>query len=154
MTTGYVDVDALMHEVRERVRKKRALGVYSDEVDALLKTPLPGGPALLSDDLADALAALSTYVEGDVAYDPRSRKNVVGPAITTARRGVMWLIQWWIRAIVDRQDRINKLVLRVLQDLDKRSQPRLEQRLAKLEEEWRRRRQDETAGNLPWEEFP
>src|SRR5919201_637955 len=153
MTTSYVDVDALMHEVRERVRKKRALGVYSDEVEAMLRTPLPGGPALLADDLADALAALSTYVGSEVGYDPRSRKGVVGPAITTERRGVMWLIQWWIRAIVDRQDRINKLVLRVLEDLDRRSQPRLEQRLAKLEEEWRRRRQDESAGNLHWEYF-
>jgi O-antigen chain-terminating methyltransferase len=153
VSTSYVDVDALMHEVRERVRKKRALGVYSDEVEAMLKAPLPGGPALLADDLADALAALSTYVEAEVGYDPRSRKSVVGPAITTARRGVMWLIQWWIRAIIDRQDRINKLVLRVLQDLDRRSQPRLEQRLAKLEEESRRRRQDESAGNLHWEYF-
>jgi SAM-dependent methyltransferase len=153
MATSYVDIDALMHEVRERVRKKRQLGVYSDEVEAMLKAPLPGGPALLADDLADALAALSTYVGSEVGYDPRSRKGVVGPAITTARRGVMWLIQWWIRAIVDRQDRINKLVLRVLEDLDKRSQPRLEQRLTKLEEEWRRRRQDESAGNLHWEYF-
>ncbi len=148
-----IDVDALMAEVRERVRKKRERGLYGAEVDELLRAPLPGGPAVFADELADPLAALPNYVGAEIAYDPRSRRAVVGPVLTFARRSLMWLLRWWIRALTDQQDRVNRLVVKALQDLDARSATRLEARLARLEGEWRRRREHETAANLHWVYF-
>ncbi len=148
-----VDVDALMAEVRERVRAKRERGIYDAAVDEMLRAPLPGGPAVFADELADPLAALPSYLGAEVAYDPRSRKRIAGPLITFARRSLMWLLRWWIRAITDQQDRVNKLVLAALQDLDARSGTRLEARLARLEAEWRKRREHEGAANLHWVYF-
>lgn len=148
-----VDVDALMAEVRERVRQKRERGVYGADVEALLRSPLPGGPTVFADELADPLGALPQYLGTEVEYDPRSRRAGVGPVVTFARRSLMWFLRWWVQAILEKQDRVNKLVLRALQDLEQRSGTRLEARIAKLEAEWRRRREHETAANLHWVYF-
>jgi O-antigen chain-terminating methyltransferase len=143
-----VDIDAVMAEVRERVRRKRESGVYGAEVDAMLQAPLPGGPALFVDELADPLAVLPAYLGGEVRYDPRSTRGALAPLITYVRRSLIWLLRWWMQAVVERQDRINRLIVRELQDLDARSTLRLETRVRKLEEDSRRRRVEEYASNL------
>ena len=150
---GPVDVAAVVAEVRERVRRKRESGVYGPEVDAMLQAPLPGGPALFVDELADPLAVLPAYLGAEVKYDPRSTRGALGPLITFVRRPLIWLLRWWMQAVVERQDRINRLVVRELQDLDGRSSVRLESRVRKLEQELRRRRVEEYATNLHPEFF-
>src|ERR671935_1474172 len=107
-----VDIDAVMAEVRERVRRKRESGIYGAEVDAILQAPLPGGPALFVDELADPLAVLPAYLGGEVRYDPRSTRGVLAPLITYVRRSLIWLLRWWMQAVVERQDRINRLIVR------------------------------------------
>src|SRR5438067_12925856 len=148
-----VDIDAVVAEVRERVRRKRESGVYGPEVDAMLQTPLPGGPALFVAELADPLAVLPAYLGAEVRYDPRSTRGALAPLITFVRRWLIWLLRWWMQAVVERQDRINRLIVRELQDLDARSTIRLETRVRKLEEESRRRRMEEYASNLHPEFF-
>ncbi len=128
-----VDVDALIAEVKGRVRDKRARGVYGPDVDAALLRPLPGGP-LASDQLEDALTSLSGAIDQEVAYDPRSRKGgLAGVPITFARRAVIWLIRWYLFEITSRQNHINALALRALRDLDARLPTEVLSRIAALE---------------------
>lgn len=132
-----VDVDALLAEVRERVRRKREEGLYTQEVDDLLATSLPGG-RLFVDELAEPMAALPRHLGTEIPYDPRSQKPVLGVPITFARKGLMSMLRWWIQAIVDRQNHVNRLIVRKLEDLDERASPLLETRVRRLEERVRR----------------
>jgi SAM-dependent methyltransferase len=129
-----VDLDAILAEVRARVRKKRETGAYGPDLDAALTLPLPGGRPIFSEELKDPFQALPEVLDEDVAYDPKSRKRYVGPAITGARRTLIGLLRWWLAAITERQERVNQLVARALFDLRDRPTPGLEKRLRKLEQ--------------------
>ena len=94
------------------------------------KTPQHQG---LVDELRDPLAALPQYF-GEAEYDPRSLRPIVGPVITTARRGALGLVRRWLLVTVQRQDRINRLVTRMLEMLDARSAPQVDRRLLAVEE--------------------
>lgn len=142
-----VDVDALLAEVRARVRQKRERGIYSADVDAMLRAELPGGARLLADDVKDPIAALAQALDEGVVYDPASHKRFVGPLITLARRVTMSLLRWWIAAIVDRQDRIDRLLASAY-DVEGRLAPRFGERLERLERELERRREHEVAANM------
>ena len=142
-----LDLDALLDEVRERVRRKRERGIYSADVDALLRAELPGGGRLLADDVKDPVAALAQVLDEEVAYDPTSHKRVVGPFITFARRVTIGLLRWWMGAILDRQDRIDRL-LAAAYDVEGRLAPRFGERLERLERELERRREHEVASNM------
>lgn len=99
------------------------------------KTPQHDG---LVDELRDPLAALPRYF-GEAEYDPRSLRPIVGPVITTARRGALGLVRRWLLVTVQRQDRINRLVTRMLEMLEQRSAPAVDRRLVAVEEELRAR---------------
>src|SRR5258705_7404397 len=142
-----IDLDALMAEIRERIRTKRQKGIYGPDVDALMRVPLPGGRRIFSDDLQDPLASLAEALDEEVEYDPRSRKPIVGPVITYARKVVISLVRWWIGAILERQERINRL-LAAAYDYEGQMAPRFGTRLERLEREWKERREHEVAANL------
>jgi O-antigen chain-terminating methyltransferase len=142
-----LDLDALLGEVRERVRRKRERGVYGPDVEALLRTELPGGRRLLSDDMRDPIGALAEALDDDIVYDPTSHKRFVGPFITFARRTLISLLRWWMAAVVDRQERINRL-LAATYDVEGRLAPRFGDRLARLERDWQQWREHEVAANL------
>src|SRR5438552_7590530 len=142
-----VDLDALMAEVRERIRTKREKGIYGPDVEALMRVPLPGGRRIFSDDLQDPLASLAEALDEEVEYDPRSRKPIVGPVITYARKVVISLVRWWMGAILERQERINRL-LAAAYDYEGQMAPRFGARLERLEREWKERREREVAANL------
>src|SRR2546428_9221942 len=142
-----VDIDALMGEVRERIRTKREKGIYGPDVEALMRVPLPGGRRIFSDDLQDPLASLAEALDEEVEYDPRSRKPIVGPFITYARKAVISLVRWWMGAILERQERINRL-LAAAYDYEGQMAPRFGARLERLEREWKERREREVAANL------
>jgi SAM-dependent methyltransferase len=143
-----VDIDALVAEVKERVRRRRASGAYGAEVDALLRTPLPGGGPLHADRLNDPIGALEDVLGTEYYYDPRSRRRWLGPVITIARRGLMWLLRWWIVGMQERQERVNELTLQALRDLSERPSPRFGERLGELERKWRRHTEDEVATTM------
>ena len=138
-----VDLDSLLAEVRERVRRKRERGIYGSDVEALLRTELPGGRRLFSDDMRDPVGALAEALDDEVLYDPTSRKRFVGPFITLARRVLISLLRWWMAAVLDRQDRINRL-LAAAYDVEGRLAPQFGERLSRLE----RWREHEVAANL------
>jgi SAM-dependent methyltransferase len=142
------DLAALQAEIRERVARKRASGAYSDDLRAALELPLPGGRALFSDELGDPLPALQDTLTEEVTYDARSARRGVGPIITFGRRVAIGLVRWWIAAITDRQERINQLLARAVADLREAPSPQFDERLARLEREWRRWRDDEVAATL------
>src|SRR5437773_11702356 len=98
-----IDLDALLAQVRERIREKREKGIYGPDVEALLRVPLPGGRRIFSDDLQDPLASLAEALDEEVEYYPRSRKPIVGPIITYARKVVISLERSWMGAILERQ---------------------------------------------------
>src|SRR5437667_3776160 len=130
---GPSDLDAILTEVRARVRKKRESGEYGPDLDAALTLPLPGGRPIFSEELKDPFQALPEVLDEDIAYDPKSRKRYVGPVITVARRTLIGLLRWWLAAITERQERVNQLVARALFDLRDRPTPGLEKRLRKIE---------------------
>src|SRR5437773_8474739 len=136
-----------MAEVRERIREKREKGIYGPDVEALLRVPLPGGRRIFSDDLQDPLASLAEALDEEVEYDPRSRKPIVGPIITYARKLVISLVRWWMGAILERQERINRL-LAAAYDYEGQMAPGFGARLERLEREWKERREREVAANL------
>src|SRR5437773_4076555 len=148
----HVDLDALMAEVRERIRIKREKGIYGPDVEALMRVPLPGGRRIFSADLQDPLASLAESLDEEVEYDPRSRKPVIGPVITYARRIVISLVRWWMGAILERQERINRL-LAAAYDYEGQMAPRFGARLEALERAWKERREHEGAANLHSEYF-
>lgn len=143
-----IDLDAVMAEVRDRVRAKRESGVFSADVAQALHTPLPGGPAMLVDELQDPLGSLASALETPVEYDHRSRKRYVGRGITLARGVVIGLARWWIAAITDRQERINRLVAAALQEQSARPSPEFGARLERVERLLEERGRDEVAANL------
>src|SRR5438874_5066657 len=147
MTSATVDLDAILAEVRERVRRKRERGVYGPDVEALLRTDLPGGRRLLSDDMKDPVGALAEALDDDVVYDPTSHKPVVGPLITFVRRRLIGLLRHWVGAVADRRERVNRL-LAATYDVEGRLAPRFGERLARLEREWQQWREHEVAANL------
>src|SRR2546430_17599627 len=87
----------------------------------------------LVDELSDPLDALPRYF-GQADYDPRSLRPVVGPAITAARRGALGLVGRALRVAAERQDRVNRLVARMLVLLDQRSAPQVDHRLLAVED--------------------
>src|SRR5205085_10341720 len=139
--------DALMADVRERIREKREKGIYGPDVEALLRVPLPGGRRIFADDLQDPLASLAEALDEEVEYDPRSRKAIVGPLITYARKVVIGLVRWWMGAILERQERINRL-LAAAYDYEGQMAPRFGSRLERLERDWKEWREHEVAANL------
>jgi len=145
--TQQVDLDALLAEVRERVRRKRERGIYGADVVALMRTELPGGRRLLSDDMKDPVGALAEALDDDVIYDPTSHKRIVGPFITLGRRILISLLRWWMAAITDRQERINRLLAATF-DVEGQLAPRFGERLARLEREWQQRKEHEVAANM------
>ena len=88
------------------------------------------------DELSDPLTALPRYF-GQADYDPRSLRPVVGPVITVARRGALGLVRRWLLVTTERQDRVNRLVTRMLEVLDARSAPQVDRRLVAVEEQLR-----------------
>ena len=148
MKPDLVDINAILAEVRERVRRKRESGAYGPEVEAALQLPLPGGRPLFTEDLANPIAGLGEALGEEIRYDPRSRKRYVGPVITFARRTVIGLVRWWITALTERQERINQLVARAILDLRDRPTPGLDVRLQRVERELERWREDYFASNL------
>ncbi len=148
MTAEPVDIDAILAEVRERVRRKRESGAYGPELDAALRLPLPGGRPLFTEELANPIAALGEALGEEVVYDPRSRRRYVGPLITSARRTAIGLVRWWLAAITERQERINQLVARAIADLRDRPTPGLDARLQRIERELQKWREDYFASNL------
>lgn len=77
-----IDLDALMAQVRERIREKREKGIYGPDVEALLRVPLSGGRRIFSDDLQDPLASLAEVIDEEVESDPRGRKPSTRSALT------------------------------------------------------------------------
>src|SRR2546430_8652971 len=142
-----IDLDALMAQVRERIREKREKGIYGPDVEALLRVPLPGGRRIFADDLQDPLASLAEAIDEEVEYDPRSRKPIVGPLITYARKAVISLVRWWMGAILERQERINRL-LAAAYDYEGQMAPRFGSRLERLELEGKQRAQHQGPANL------
>src|SRR5260221_2230115 len=88
------------------------------------------------DELSDPLTALPRYF-GQADYDPRSLRPIVGPAVTVARRGALGLVGRALRVALERQDRVNRLLTRMLEVLDARSAPQVDRRLVAVEEQLR-----------------
>ena len=94
-------------------------------------------PGKFVDELREPLVALPHYFGARIPYDPRSRKLPFGPAVTLLRGSLVRLLRWWLLAALERQDRVNRLLVRAIEQLDERSPRALDERLAAIEESWR-----------------
>src|SRR2546427_867684 len=143
-----IDIDAVMAEVRERVRKGRERGASAPEVGAAFALPLRGGGPLSRGEPPAPIPAPPGPLGEEAASAPPSRKPLVGPLITFARRTVIGLLRWWTAALSERQERINQLAARAIADLRDRRTPGLAARLQRLERDLARWREDYSAATL------
>ena len=94
-------------------------------------------PDRFVDELREPLVALPQYFGARIPYDPRSRRLPFGPAVALVRAPLIRLLRWWLLSALERQDRVNRLLVRAIEQLDERSPHALDQRVAAIEESWR-----------------
>lgn len=94
-------------------------------------------PGKFVDELREPLVALPHYFGARIPYDPRSRGLPFGPAVTLLRGSLVRLLRWWLLSALERQDRVNRLLVRAIEQLDERSPRALDERVAAIEETWR-----------------
>jgi hypothetical protein len=102
-------------------------------------------PSQFVDELREPLVALPHYFGARIPYDPRSRRLPFGPAVTLLRGSLVRLLRWWLLSALERQDRVNRLLVRAIEQLDERSPRALDERLTAIEETWRARDSAERA---------
>jgi hypothetical protein len=102
-------------------------------------------PKRFVDELREPLAALPHYFGAEIPYDHRSRRLPFGPAVTLVRGSLVRLLRWWLLSALERQDRVNRLLVRAIEQLDERSPHALDERLTAIEETWRARDSAERA---------
>jgi hypothetical protein len=94
-------------------------------------------PERFVDELREPLVALPHYFGAKIPYDARSRRMPFGPAVTLVRGSLVRLLRWWLLSALERQDRVNRLLVRAIEQLDERSPRALDERLAAIEESWK-----------------
>lgn len=94
-------------------------------------------PAQFVDELREPLVALPHYFGAKIPYDPRSRRLPFGPAVSLVRGSLVRLLRWWLLSALERQDRVNRLLVRAIEQLDERSPRALDERLAAIEQSWK-----------------
>jgi hypothetical protein len=94
-------------------------------------------PEQFVDELREPLVALPHYFGAKIPYDPRSRHLPFGPAVSLVRGSLVRLLRWWLLSALERQDRVNRLLVRAIEQLDERSPRALDERLAAIEESWK-----------------
>jgi hypothetical protein len=93
-------------------------------------------PDRFVDELREPLVALPQYFGAKIPYDPRSSRLPFGPALSVVRGSLVRLLRWWLLSALERQDRVNRLLVRAIEQLDERSPRALDQRVAAIEESW------------------
>ncbi len=111
-TNSGVDPQALMHEIRGRVRGGSAQGIGAGR---------PLDPGALSEELAD----LFHLADVDVPRDVRTHRPLLGPYVRL-RRWVLREIRLTLDPILGRQIALNRALVRIVADQ--------QQRIAELEE--------------------
>ncbi len=102
-------------------------------------------PNRFVDELREPLVALPHYFGARIAYDPTSRRLPFGPAVTLVRGSLVRLLRRWLLSALERQDRVNRLLVRAIEQLDERSPRALDERVTAIEESWRSRDSAERA---------
>ena len=102
-------------------------------------------PSRFVDELREPLVALPHYFGAQIPYDPRSRRLPFGPAVTLVRGSLVRLLRWWLLSALERQDHVNRLLVRAIEQLDERSPRAVDERLTAIEETWRTRDSAERA---------
>ena len=94
-------------------------------------------PQRFVDELREPLVALPQYFGAKIPYDPRSRRLPFGPALSLVRGSLVRLLRWWLLSALERQDRVNRLLVRAIEQVDERSPRALDERLSAIEESWK-----------------
>src|SRR5687767_4530607 len=93
-------------------------------------------PNRFVDELREPLVALPHYFGARIPYDPTSRRLPFGPAVSLVRGSLVRLLRQWLLSALERQDRVNRLLVRAIEQLDERSPRALDQRVTAIEESW------------------
>ena len=105
-----VDVQALMGEIRTEVRRRREAGEYPDDV--ALELDLHSEDRETSDVLTAALAELSRSANFTSQVTVDSKRVLVGPLVSRARRVIRASITWYFNGILDQINRFSRNVER------------------------------------------
>jgi hypothetical protein len=126
-----VDVRALMAEIRAEVQRKRDAGEYPDDV--ALELDLHGENREASDVMTAALAELSRSANFTSQVTVESKRVLIGPLVSGARRLIRASITWYFNGILDQLNRFSRNAERAITILAENSS-HLATRMAALEE--------------------
>jgi SAM-dependent methyltransferase len=127
-----VDVRALMAEVDQEVRRKRDAGLYPPEVLGELELPPVGGDGAEPESLAPALADMQRTSRFTALVTVASRKPVVAPLVTQARRAIRTALTWYMNGILEQISRFADSSVRAVGLVAERTS-QLDGRVATLE---------------------
>lgn len=130
-----IDVAAIMEEIAEEVRRKRAAGEYPPEVLAELEVAsLSSAEAGATDAqlLAPALADMQRSSHFSAQVTAASRKPVVAPLVTGARKAMRAGLSWYMNGVLQQVATFASNTVRAVGLLSDRA-AHLEARLAGLE---------------------
>ncbi len=106
-----VDVRALMEEIRAEVRRKRDAGEYPDDI-ALELDLQAGDRDSASDVLTAALAELSRSANFTSQVRVDSKRVLIGPLVSRARRVIRASVTWYFNGILHQVNRFARNVER------------------------------------------
>ncbi len=122
-----IDVEAIMGEIRERVREKKAQGYYSDEeLGRLAELELSPGPPMHRDEVGPSLPDdwyRHHFDQLDVLWDPRveiaitSHRPRLGKYIVWGKSLVRRIMRPYTNVILSRQSEFNVNVVGLLRNL-------------------------------------
>lgn len=114
MAEPEVDISALMDEVRQSVREKKAAGIYRDEDIALP----PDFRIFLPPDENDRFALLRAIGHLDLEGDPiTSHRPVVGTVVKGTKRTVRYWVRKYTDGVFLRQNQFNAGVVQEMEQL-------------------------------------
>ena len=114
-----IDVEDIMGQIRENIKKRRESGAYSKEMDALIKEPLQ--PPLTGagyNDLQSVLDYINSNWDINAEYVISSHRKIIGKPLVWGRRLIHSETRRYVDLINGKQIEFNAHVAGAIKGLD------------------------------------
>jgi O-antigen chain-terminating methyltransferase len=101
-----VDVQEIMEKIRENVRQKKSLGMYSPDDERLVAMKDSASRTIASPD-SDLAALQAMSVTGNTGYSITSHRRILGKPLVAGRQAVHGEVRRYVDPIVDAQNQFN-----------------------------------------------
>lgn len=114
-----IDVEDIMRQIKENIRRKRENGVYTKEMEALINEPLmPPGASIGRGDSESDLTFLNSNWDMQVEYNISSHRPIIGRLLIGARQMIHGEVKRYADLLAEKQTEFNIRVVRMLNNLD------------------------------------